>query len=279
MPDTIENLGDSLVQHGAHSDRVYLMRLDKADLPGIVERIDALAQERGYSKIFVKVPAAAGDAFRGRGYEVEATIPAFFNGEEDALFMARYPDPKRKEGAPRQKIEEVLAACRARGGAEAPPALDPGLKAAHLEPRHADEVAALYRKVFDTYPFPIHDPAYIAKTMGEGFAYFGVYDGQRLVAASSAEMDLAGAYSEMTDFATLPECRGKGLATILLGLMEDFVRPKGVRTAFTIARAVSFGMNIAFARVGYSFGGTLWNNTNISGNIESMNIWHKRLDR
>ncbi|MFH1725408.1 MAG: putative beta-lysine N-acetyltransferase, partial [Elusimicrobiota bacterium] len=47
----------------------------------------------------------------------------------------------------------------------------------------------------------------------------------------------------------------------------------------TIARAVSFGMNIAFARVGYSFGGTLWNNTNISGNIESMNIWHKRLDR
>ena len=53
---------------------------------------------------------------------------------------------------------------------------------------------------------------------------------------------------------------------------------RGMRTAYTIARAVSPGMNITFARLGYQFSGTLINNTQISGAIESMNIWHKPLD-
>ncbi|MDD2310679.1 MAG: hypothetical protein PHH91_13970, partial [Desulfuromonadaceae bacterium] len=43
--------------------------------------------------------------------------------------------------------------------------------------------------------------------------------------------------------------------------------------------AYSFGMNITFARDGYSFGGTLTNNTNISGSLESMNVWYKTLSR
>jgi hypothetical protein len=45
---------------------------------------------------------------------------------------------------------------------------------------------------------------------------------------------------------------------------------------FTIARARSTGMNVTFAKNGYSFAGTLINNTNISGRIESMNVWYKR---
>jgi len=36
-------------------------------------------------------------------------------------------------------------------------------------------------------------------------------------------------------------------------------------------------MNITFARNNYSFAGTLINNTNISGQIESMNVWYKAL--
>jgi hypothetical protein len=36
-------------------------------------------------------------------------------------------------------------------------------------------------------------------------------------------------------------------------------------------------MNATFAKAGYSFGGTLINNTNISGDIESMNVWYKNL--
>jgi len=36
-------------------------------------------------------------------------------------------------------------------------------------------------------------------------------------------------------------------------------------------------MNITFRKAGYEFGGRLKNNTNISGNIEGMNVWYKSL--
>ncbi len=50
---------------------------------------------------------------------------------------------------------------------------------------------------------------------------------------------------------------------------------RGIATLYTIARAISPSMNITFAKCGYAFGGTLINNTQISGSIESMNLWHK----
>lgn len=49
------------------------------------------------------------------------------------------------------------------------------------------------------------------------------------------------------------------------------------QTCFTIARSEETGMNVVFAKRGYAFGGTLWNNTEIDGAKESMNIWFKRL--
>ena len=36
-------------------------------------------------------------------------------------------------------------------------------------------------------------------------------------------------------------------------------------------------MNITFARQDYVLAGTLVNNTNISGSLESMNVWYKSL--
>jgi putative beta-lysine N-acetyltransferase len=81
----------------------------------------------------------------------------------------------------------------------------------------------------------------------------------------------------MTDFATHPDWLGHGLAVQLLDVMEDHMTERGICTAYTIARAISPGMNITFAKLGYQFGGCLVNNTNISGRIESMNIWHKPL--
>jgi hypothetical protein len=59
--------------------------------------------------------------------------------------------------------------------------------------------------------------------------------------------------------------------------MEKAVAAKCIKTAYTIARAASPGINITFARQGYRYGGRLINNTNISGRIESMNIWYKSM--
>ncbi len=68
-----------------------------------------------------------------------------------------------------------------------------------------------------------------------------------------------------------------GLAVCLLARMEQEMMLRNITTAYTIARALSPSMNISFSKMGYHYGGTLINNTNIDGQIESMNVWYKYL--
>ena len=51
------------------------------------------------------------------------------------------------------------------------PALEPGLEIVRAGPGQVGEMAGLYREVFATYPFPIHDGDYLARTMEEQVAY------------------------------------------------------------------------------------------------------------
>ncbi|MCI5141990.1 MAG: putative beta-lysine N-acetyltransferase, partial [Candidatus Electrothrix sp. ATG1] len=138
-------------------------------------------------------------------------------------------------------------------------------------------MAAIYRKRFASYPFPIHQVDYLLETMESHVVYFGVEAGGHLVALASAEVDREASNVEMTDFATLPAWAGYNLSLHLLRCMEREMRQQNIRTAYTIARAMSPAMNITFARAGYSFAGRLKNNTNISGSIESMNVWYNPL--
>jgi len=156
--------------------------------------------------------------------------------------------------------------------------LDPdGLLLREAGPEDAESLAACYDTVFESYPFPIQEPAHLVEEMEGGTRFFTAWDGEHLVAASSMEPGGADGTVEMTDFATLPEYRGRKLATRLLAIMDHLGRMSGERVAYTIARARSYGMNITFARRGYRYGGTLANNTQISGTIESMNVWYRLL--
>jgi putative beta-lysine N-acetyltransferase len=111
--------------------------------------------------------------------------------------------------------------------------------------------------------------------MDENIQYYGIYYKNKLIAASSAEMDIEMKNAEMTDFATDPEFAGNSLSLILLRKMEEEMMRKEMKVLYTIARSFSPGMNITFAKQDYEFSGTLINNTNIFGKIESMNVWYK----
>ena len=277
MSDRVTRLGRAVVQHGPANDRVYLMKLGGDDPAQTARGLEQLAREEGYSKIIAKVPEDAKGAFSAAAYRAEACVPGFYQGEADVHFMAKYLAEERRRPAAPEQLAEVLEVARERQPDTAPPRLDDRYRWRITEAADAEAMAQLYRQVFATYPFPIHDPAYLRQTMEENVVYFGIWDGAELVALASAEMDLAGGNVEMTDFATRPDQRGGGFATFLLARMEEEMRRRRLPTAYTIARAVSFGMNITFARCGYRFGGTLTNNTNISGSLESMNIWYKPL--
>jgi putative beta-lysine N-acetyltransferase len=113
--------------------------------------------------------------------------------------------------------------------------------------------------------------------MNENVKYFGIYKNDKLIAASSVEVDRKNKNAEMTDFATDPEHQGNNLSLILLMEMEAEMRKQKIKTVYTIARAFSAAMNITFAKLDYKYSGTLINNTNIGGKIESMNVWYKSL--
>jgi putative beta-lysine N-acetyltransferase len=140
-----------------------------------------------------------------------------------------------------------------------------------------DNMVDLYKLVFPTYPFPITDKNYLKKTMDDNIYYYGIYDNEKLIALSSSETNKKHLNVEMTDFAVLPEYRGKNLSYYLLKKMEKDMQKLGFKTFYTIARLKSPGMNLTFIKNGYKYSGTLVNNTNISGNIESMNIFYKNV--
>ena len=276
--DRIEKIGHSKIHHGPLNDRVYLMRLDPRDMPEIVPRLMRLAHRNEYGKILAKVPHRAAADFRSNGFVCEARIPAFYRGGEDALFLALFPDAARRKPLHRSDIERSRKRLQTVGpkSASEPIASEPPVRVCW--PGDIPEMRRLYRRVFQSYPFPIYDRKYLAATMNADVRYYGVRDERdRMVALASCEMDLKNRAVEMTDFAVLPAQRGRGISGFLLRAMEADMHRRGMRTAFTIARTRSPGINIVFRRRGYRRAGMLVNNTHIAGDIESMWVWHKRM--
>jgi putative beta-lysine N-acetyltransferase len=285
LADLIQRIGESQIQHGPYNDRIYALELASSDMPDVLDDLEGLARAKGYGKVVAKARESDFGAFMERGYRVEARIPEFFGIEESGLLVGKFFDPRRAREEHPDRVAEVLMTAqleRALTGfrEEAEPIpLEAGSNLRYREalPEDAETVASCYEAVFESYPFPIHDPAHIKEAQEEGTRFFSVWKEDSLVAASAMEPGGAPGVVEMTDFATLPAYRGRGLATRLLGIMGRQAIESGVRLAYTIARAMSFGMNITFARQAYQYGGTLINNTQIAGSIESMNVWYRLL--
>ena len=278
MEDKIEKLGKSTIHHGKINDRIYLMKLHPENLTEVISGVEELADEQGYSKIIAKVAPNNLPDFLSNNYSIEAFIPRFFKNKQDCFFVSKFKNGKRKE-IPKDELKEFH---KLLNSTEKPQRLKykHSLKYVleRLEPKDSGSISEVLKQVFETYPFPVHDPKYILKTMQEGKTeYFGLKEGKNLIGVSTAEVDVANRNAEMTDFAILPEYRGQNLAFRLLVKMEQAMKYANIKTVYTIARLNEPGMNKTFMKSGYKYTGTLINNTNIGGSIESMNIYYKHL--
>lgn len=280
MKDIIEKLAcGSLIQHGPFNDRIYLIEASEQDLETLPERLIQIAEKNGYGKIFAKVNKKKSSPFLAKNFDVEARVPGMYPHDEEALFLAYYLDKDRKEEAKKKTYEKNLhLALKKQNTGSAKSRTDKFIIRMCSE-EDLPRMKEIYEKVFKTYPFPIHDISYLRQMMKGNLDYFCIEKKSKIIALASAEKNKENKYCEMTDFATMPDWRGRGYAQYLLQEIEIAMKEKGYKTAFTIARAISPGMNITFAKAGYIFAGRLINNTNISGNIESMNIWYKDLVR
>ncbi len=272
--DTIRKLDNFKIHHGKVSNRVYLMGYLCKSNDKILANLESLAHYHNYSKIIIKASPDQQHFLQDYGYLQEAAIPNYKNGQDDAVFMSKFLKKTRKYRSP--AIDEVFKKLENIQPDILGP-LDDAYEISRIDETHIPEMAAVFKQVFTTYPFDIFDPEYLKKTMAEGCRYFGAFHQGRLVGIGNCEVAQKDQAAEMTDFAVLSGHRGKKLARHLLARMEQEMRQSGIKTVYTIARSISLPMNATFKKAGYGFGGTLTNNTQIAGSIESMNIWHKSL--
>ena len=276
--DIIENIGNSVIQHGQHNDRIYLMKMGDQNPQETLQCLEELAKENDYSKIFAKVPEQVVEDFQSAGFISEARVPHLGENNEEIHFMGKFMDEKRFEVVRESLLNKNLEIALKKADDPFNKSLMAKFECQACGAEDIDEMAEVYAQVFETYPFPIHETDFLKESMEGDTRFFGIRNAKNeLVAVSSAEMDPSSRSAEMTDFATLPDYRGFSLASHLLSEMEQNIVDEGIETGFTIARAASIGMNVTFAKGGYEYSGRLRNNTNISGDIESMNVWYKKL--
>ena len=263
--DLIENIQGSVIQHGSHNNRIYLMRMNTNDTYGLIATLDDMTIKKGYGKIFAKIPATEWNAFKSANYIKEALVPGFFAGQTDCFFIAKYFCAARQKAPNDEKIVHFVKQSGEGSAANLGRAGRVERNVVPCKPSDAEDMSVIYREVFKSYPFPIQKPAYLVRMMQEGVLYFCIRIEGRIAAIAAAEIDMVNQTAEMTDFATSPKFRGMGFAGMLLRHMDQQTRKLGIKTAYTIARAASHGMNSVFNSGGYSYAGLLKNNSQSCG--------------
>lgn len=273
--DKFEYINGSTIYHGHYNNRVYIMKATK-NYEDVVNYSEEISKKNNYGKIIMKTTLNNGSKLRFKDYKIEAHIANFYKNNEDVVFLAKYLNKNREKTKDLMKINDVLEKAKCKKIVKNFK-LPENLKIISLNKEHAEEMAIIYKKVFKSYPFDIFNPEYIKTTMDENIEYAGIMINGKLVSIASAEKDEHNKNAEMTDFATLPQNQGNGYAFYLLNYLEKKMKHQDYKTLYTIARAISYPMNITFKKSGYKHSGKLINNTNISGNIETMNVWYKHI--
>lgn len=265
------------VHDDPYSDRI------RCDHPGIVDSSEAAilgdalleaAQEHGRGRVVVLAPAAVETGLRAVGYRREGLLPNFYRGEEDCAVMGAYPDAERSTLANPEPVAEVRALL---AHAREPGRKHPPVATRRAEVEDASLVASLLAETFEQYPTPSGDPGYLAEAIEEGIPFrIAEHEGQP-VACASADLIRDAQTAELTDCATRPEHRGRGLMQFILSDLLDDLRVLGYPTAFTLARAAIPGVNLAFARLGFELRGTMPQSCRIGEGIEDMNIWSRMI--
>jgi beta-lysine N6-acetyltransferase len=245
---------------------------DVAQSPQIASCVMGESVTPLYSKLIVYA-RPGGTGWSELGFRREAEIWGFFGDGDNAELWARYLVPPRAEDLENRKNEELLAVAKSRQRAE--PILLAGYTCAPARPADAADIAELMRETFPDYPTPISDDYITANMRDRTFHFRVVRDAAgRLVASASAEMHHTRKSAELTDCATSPQYRGKGLMSAILRHLErDLADEFGITDVYTIARASQAGVNCSFAKLGYTYTGRLVNNCRMPEGYESMNVW------
>ncbi|SFP81026.1 putative beta-lysine N-acetyltransferase [Salibacterium halotolerans] len=235
-----------------------------------------LAVEQNCDKLIFYVKNRERHRFKKAPFIHEGEIKGFFRGI-DAFIYSWFLNPQRAYHVDRLQEDNVLKNAFDLPAEKNRSFFPKGYTMRHPGENDAEEMARLYRAVFQTYPTPMHDPEFIRKVMKEE-VYFTImeYEGS-IVSACSADVLAPFQSAEMSDCATHPEHRNQGLLSTQFSYLIQQMERRGLWSLFSYSRSLSFGMNLVNVYHGFEYGGKMVRNSNIAGRLESMNVWYRQL--
>ena len=259
-----------------YNKRLKIQDYKVSDFSAMTKRLAWLAKHNKFDKIFVKARKRDFQKYLSHGFVMEGVLRYYFNGE-DAYILSRFSSKSRAMSknlvGESELIEDLIYSTEKKKIKK----LDANIKLVTATNEHIPQLTFIYRSVFETYPSPLTNPDYIKSTMDRNVVYKIAMQNGEAIAAASAEINKKYSNAEMTDCATTPKARSKGLMQHILISLEKDLRKMNIKTAYTLARAKSMGMNKVFFRLDYEYSGRLINNCDIFGSYEDMNIWVKKL--
>ncbi|MDD3268113.1 MAG: putative beta-lysine N-acetyltransferase [Syntrophomonadaceae bacterium] len=234
-----------------------------------------LARYEGFGKIISNCRTAHLEPFIGNGFVIEGIINGFFQGE-DAFCISCFTDPQRQASPQKSQADSVLYQCMNYPKSSLPQDKHQ-YKIRPAKARDIPEMIELFSAVFESYPSPVFNEDYLQKAMNEHVLFKVAEEDGKIISIASADMDKLNLNAEITDCATYPEHRGKGILANIIDSLEADLRDQGFCMAYSLARAINPGINKALSRLEYKYGGRLLNNCHICGGFEDMNIWSKNL--
>lgn len=267
--------GTARIKLDHFNQRIKIVSFE-GNLEELVDRLMSLSNESKVGKIFYISPKEEIEEFKKHGFIMEAKVFDFLNGSP-GYFLSKFLIPERKMSMLIPEEEEVLIKSREYIDEEYEYEKYNQYVIRTANKEDAEQLAALYDKVFETYPSPMNDPDYIQYAMDNHVLFKAAVYQNEIVSAASADMDPKYLNAEMTDCATSKAHRGKGLMGRLIFELEKELRHKKYKVFYSTARSISTGMNIVFAKHNYEYGGRLVNHCHICGQFEDMNIWVKVL--
>jgi putative beta-lysine N-acetyltransferase len=230
-----------------------------------------------------------------QNYRCESIIWGFYPHQRDAVIYTRYLADRQNQNHIEQgvrmreavvltrAVKQVLSIVEGCSSAERKLPNNYHIRLADAD-TDSERVCEIMKTILPVYPDPeVHEIDSLRQHMRSSvFAVIEALpqsDGEarEIVAISAAEK--VGEAFEIGDCAVIESHRGQHLGNHLFTFIEGELRRRSIGFSFTMARAVSVGMNKIAKESGYTFTGSMPNNCRIGeiDRFETINMWVKRL--
>ncbi|MBM7663530.1 putative beta-lysine N-acetyltransferase [Bacillus mesophilus] len=248
----------------------------RGNLMDIVNDVIDLSTNHNYTKAIIYSRREHVHVFVEKGFLLEAIFEGYFHGSH-AYALTMYFDPDRKYNESWVKEDEILHKVLNPTNNTMQKQLPQDYELRKAVPTDAERLSELYSEVFEIYPTPLNDPMYIQSLMKSNAIFHIIEYKGTIVSTASAYIDRPYYNAEISDCATISEHRKHGLMKHLIVSLEGELRKNRVFCVYSMARALSYGMNQALHQLEYKYKGRMTKNCYIFDKLEDMNVWVKDL--